>query len=143
MKLTINPIMIGLSMPKKQPAVQTLFLVAPTEQTGTNYIDLSQCASIVNRRLYRQGLNWVVSGMKLITEGVTGSVIISKINETWITNNAWNKSFKLWHEMNKQVLESNPGMKPKFYDFKVGMDATHDFATNLLPWGMTAQATAG
>jgi hypothetical protein len=42
----------------------TLPTVAPGT-TGTHYVDLSQIASIVNRRFYRQGINWALSGIKI------------------------------------------------------------------------------
>ena len=51
-------------MSKIQPAEMTLNFVTDTVDAGTVgnfYIDLSQCASIVNRRFYRQGINWAVS----------------------------------------------------------------------------------
>lgn len=148
MKLIINPMMIGLVMPKMQPAVQTLCFTlganAPGAAFGEDYIDLSQCASIVNRRFYRQGLHWSVGSIKIMTFGNTGAILISKLNENWVTMNAWNKGFKLWNQMNKQVLENNQSLKPKFYDFKVGMDTGHDFANNKLPIGANAAlATSG
>lgn len=131
--------MIGLVMPKMQPAVQTLLFVTTPEATGTNIIDLSQSVSIANRRGYRQGLHWSVASIKIIS-GTSGSIQVHKINENWITTSAWNKSFKLWDAMNKQVLDKNPGMKPKFYDFKVGFDSNHNFAQNLLPLGADLNA---
>ena len=44
---------------KLEPAVQTLAFTVPS---GTQTVDISQAASLVNRRFYRQGINWVVSG---------------------------------------------------------------------------------
>ena len=45
-----------------EPAVQNITVtIAP----GRNYIDLSQIASLVNRRFYRQGINWAVAGFKV------------------------------------------------------------------------------
>lgn len=136
--------MIGLAMPKRQPAVQTLLFGPGTPtNTGVNYIDLSQAVSIANRRAYRQGLHWSVASMKIITF-YEGSINISKVNETWVTSNAWEKAFRLWDKMNKQVLDTDSGLKPKFYDFKVGFDKDHNFANNLLPLGPNfAPATAG
>ena len=65
---------------KIQPAPLNLsFTVAGG--TATNWIDLSQCASIVGRRFVRQGLNWAVAGFTVTVTGTTtspGSVTISK-----------------------------------------------------------------
>lgn len=124
-------------MPKLQPAVKTLFFVTPVTPANTPtdyYIDLSQCASLANRRGMRQGLNWAVGSIKIIGT-VNGSVSIKKLNETWVTSGAWEKSFRMWNQMNKQVLDTNPSMKPAYYDYKVGFDSDHNFANNLLPSG--------
>ncbi len=51
---------------KIQPSVRTLTF--PIGNIGTNtsrYIDLSQASSLVNRRFYRQGINWAVAGFTL------------------------------------------------------------------------------
>lgn len=55
-------------MKKIQPSVQTLtFAYSVTDSSSQNeYIDLSQVASLVNRRFYRQGINWAVSGFKFL-----------------------------------------------------------------------------
>lgn len=131
-------------MPKLQPAVQTLTFTTTPSQQGDHIIDLSQCVSIANRRGYRQGLHWSVGSIKLITINTTGSVIVKKINETWVTSGAWEKSFRMWDKMNKQVLDNNPSMKPAYYDYKVGFDSNHNFANNLIPIGSDSQpAIAG
>lgn len=141
--------MIGLVMPKIQPAVQTLIFTLGEEGQGANpigddYIDLSQAVSIANRRAYRQGLHWSIGSIKIMTFGNTGALLTQKINETWVTSNAWEKAFRLWHKMNRQVLDVNPGLKPKYYDFKVGFDADHNFSNNKLPIGANLNvATAG
>ena len=101
---------------KIQPAVETLsFYLQPVpvgtaSGTGeiapgqvTYYCDLSQVASLANRRFYRQGLNWAVAGMRfnstnVINVGGTtlvqqdapeGSVVVQKLPNTWVMSNAW------------------------------------------------------
>ncbi len=119
---------------KIQPAVKTLQFIVPD---GSSYIDLSQCASIVNRRFYRQGLNWAVAGFTFFTAAdASGSIGVSKIPDTWVASNAWEKSFRTWTKMNNQALEETESVKPKFLDFKVFMDAGHHtagVAANLIP----------
>ena len=59
-----------------EPAVQTLTftgIVAPKGGGNLSHIDLSQVASLVNRRFYRQGINWAVAGFKFTATGGTGS----------------------------------------------------------------------
>ncbi len=70
-------------MKKIEPSVQTLLIPTPTVSAGTTdqfYVDLSQIASLVNRRFYRQGINWAVSAIKVLSQSrMEGSVIVSKI----------------------------------------------------------------
>jgi len=106
---------------KIQPAVKSLFF--GSVPVGTSYIDLSLAASIVNRRFYRQGLNWAVAGFTFhTTQGNAGRCFINKIPDTWISSNAWHKSFLMWQKMNDQILDDQPSVKPRYLDFKVNMD---------------------
>ncbi len=119
---------------KIQPAVKTLQFTVPA---GDHYIDISQCASLVNRRFYRQGLDWVVAGFSFFTSAAaSGNIGISKIPDTWVASNAWMKGFASWQKMNNEALEEVESVKPKFLDFKVFMDSLHHsngVAANLLP----------
>lgn len=123
---------------KIEPAVQTLVFSVPagTGQGTTSYIDLSQVASIVNRRFYRQGINWAVAGFKFV--GITSSGIISiqKLPNTWVMSNAWTKGFKAWQKMNREAMSEAESVRPKFLDFKIYADDDHHaagFGANLLP----------
>ncbi len=121
---------------KVQPAVKTLTFDLPSSPNLSNYyIDLSQCASIMNRRFYRQGLNWAVAGFTWYTVA-DGAMRINKIPDTWVASNAWEKGFRAWQKMNDEALEETESVKPKFLDFKVYMDEGHfdsGVANNLLP----------
>ncbi len=121
---------------KLQPAVKTMTFQLPSAPEATNfYIDLSQCASLLNRRFYRQGLNWAVAGFTWYTVA-DGSLRINKIPDTWVASNAWQKGFSAWQEMQDKALEDTESVKPKFNDFKVYMDSGHHTngsANNLIP----------
>ncbi|MDB4302558.1 hypothetical protein N9939_01900 [bacterium] len=129
---------------KIEPAARKMFFSVPFNDAANGriaYIDLSQCASIVNRRFYRQGLNWAVAGFKLHTAATTtGTVNLYKIQDTWSASNSWVKSKALWNQMNDLVLDDQPSIKPKFHDFKISMDTEHVgqisgvFWTNLIPY---------
>jgi len=103
----------------------------------TQYVDLSQVASLVNRRFYRQGINWAVSGIKVLNlTGYTGTVQVSKLPNTWVMSNAWEKGFRAWQRMNDEALEEAPSVRPRFLDFKVYADHQHAVngrAANMLP----------
>jgi len=109
---------------KLQPAVMNLSFTPMGN--GTNYIDLSRAASVVNRRFYRQGINWSVAGFTVTTAGNTapGSVTICKAPTTWVTYNAWVKGRAMWEKMKDQVLDGEPSIDGKYADFKINLDST-------------------
>ncbi len=123
-------------MTKIEPSVQTFqFSVTQENVNDINFIDLSQCASLLNRRFYRQGINWAVSSIKILTSA-TGAIGVNKLPNTWVMSNAWEKGFRAWQKMNNEALAESPSVKPKFLDFKIYMDETHHskgFDRNLLP----------
>ncbi len=104
---------------------------------ATSTIDLSQAASLMNRRFYRQGINWAVAGFKIISPaGATGSLSVAQLPNTWVISNAWEKSFRTWTRMNNEALAESESVRPKFLDYKIFADSTHHAAgsaANLLP----------
>jgi len=125
---------------KIQPSVRTLtFPIGQITSTTTRkYIDLSQCASLVNRRFYRQGINWAVAGFTLHTSAGAGSIQISKIPNTWVSGNGWMKSFSLWNkqQMDAIAASGSESAVAAFRDFKIHLDEQHvtnGFGQNLLP----------
>ena len=135
---------------KIEPAVQTLtFAGINTDpaSASANYIDLSQVASLVNRRFYRQGINWAVAGFKVLSDGVPVAITINKLPNTWVMSNAWEKGFRAWTKMNREALEESESVRPKFLDFKIYANAAHHqagFGANLMPMsGFGDVATPG
>ncbi len=135
-------------MKKIEPAVQTVFLQTPGVVPGTTgefTVDLSQISSLLNRRFYRQGINWAVAGIK-IHSTKRGVVFVKKLPNTWVLSNAWEKSFRAWQRMNKEALSEAESVRPRFLDFKVYADSVHHsagFGANLLPLSATVQFTPG
>lgn len=110
-------------MKKLEPAVQTLSF--SMVNNGTNYIDLSRAASAINRRFYRQGLNWAVQSIQFTLVGAgTGSITVSKIPNTWVSANAWKKSFSLWNKQQMEALADggSESAAARFRDFKIYLD---------------------
>ncbi len=139
-------------MSKIEPAEQTFWLsiTTPGSSTSTNYADLSQIASLLNRRFYRQGINWAVSGFETFSSTIAadqeGQITISKLPNTWVMSNAWEKGFRAWQKMNNEALAESESVRPKFLDFKVYADADHHqagFDANLLPIAFGGIATPG
>ncbi len=131
---------------KIEPAVMTLTFATPGSGSARSYIDLSQVASLVNRRFYRQGINWAVAGFKVSSQR-TGYVNIYKLPNTWVMSNAWEKSMRTWNKMNREALAETESVRPKFLDFKIYADRHHHtvgFGANLMPLSSTgAAATVG
>jgi hypothetical protein len=131
---------------KIQPAVQTLSFATGSPGAGNteiSYIDLSQVASLANRRFYRQGINWAVAGIKVLSLQ-PGAVNCFKLPNTWIMSNAWEKGFRVWQKMNDEAISESGSIRPKFLDFKVYADETHHAmgsASNLLPVAPFGSAT--
>lgn len=122
---------------KLEPSVQTMAFTVPN---GQNTVDLSQCASLVNRRFYRQGINWVVAGFRFFRSGTSPTpgtgITVSKLPNTWVLGNAWEKAFRHWQELNKRAIAAGESLPGRFTDFKVYMDTIHHQAGgigNLLP----------
>jgi len=137
---------------KIEPSAQTLtfqFSVPPGANEDFT-IDTSQCAALVNRRFYRQGLNWAIGGQKLIVQPTAGSntnglIICGKLPNTWVLSNSWEKSMRTWSKMNREALAETESVRPKFLDFKIYADAIHHtdgFGANLLPVALGTGAPA-
>lgn len=136
-------------MKKMDPAVMTITTNTTTVaagSTGTFYCDLSQMACLLNRRFYRQGINWAVSGIKILTApGFSGSLVVSKIPNTWVAFQAYKKAFDAWNRQQMESVEESGAESSvaAFRDFKIFADVEHvsqfktagdDLnATNLLP----------
>ena len=130
-------------MNKIEPAVQTMTftnLIIPGGAGASSdyYIDLSQCASLANRRFYRQGLNWAVAGMKFLSSsGASAIVQVQKLPNTWVLSNSWEKSMRAWLRMNNEAMSESESVRPRFMDFKIYADLEHHqagFAANLVPF---------
>lgn len=144
-------------MPRKRtrktyPCVKSIMV--PISQ-GDSYVDIAQILSIVNRRSYRQGMLYYVSKFEYIPSvGATAaiSIDVDTVPNSWMAENAWQKSYGLWQKMNNSHSHGSTNLsKPKFYDYKVFFDATHYTAgsvvgssANLIPvdGGGVAYATS-
>lgn len=117
------------------------FLLTGIEGQSYQTIDLSQCASLVNRRFYRQGLEWAVAGFSFASDdGATGTISIQKIQDTWCTDNAYTKAYHAWKKQQDEAVDDAGAESAvaRYRDFKIFMDFRHltnVFTDNLLPIG--------
>ncbi|AXH74415.1 MAG: hypothetical protein [Circoviridae sp.] len=124
-------------MPKNiEPAILTLnFEIG---DTNVSYIDLSQCASIVNRRFYRQGLNWAVAGFRFGFEGSGVNLRVATLPNAWTTSGSWEKTMRAWLKQQNDAIREMGGESAvaRYRDFKVHADSIHEglgFGSNKLP----------
>ena len=136
-------------MAKIEPAVKSLRFTLDPSIGVYQYIDLMQCASIVNRRAYRQGMNVAVGGFTVIGSGTgAGYITVNRLPETWVLSNAWEKAFRHWRKQQQEALEGSDSVKGRYNDFKVFFDQGHYDArsrpsgSNLLPRGTAGVAYA-
>jgi hypothetical protein len=129
----------GKGRKKIEPAALTMLFNTPTVSAGAFdefYIDLSQSASLLNRRFYRQGINWAVASIKVLSPITAGSLFVQKLPQSWVMSNAWMKGFKAWQRLNQEAMSESESVRPRFLDFKIYADAQHHFdgfGANLLP----------
>jgi len=125
-----------------EPAQMTLSFATPDTVGGAYTIDLSQAASLANRRFYRQGINWAVASIKVFSTS-TGAVSVGKLPTTWVMANAWKKGFESWMKRIRQALSESQSVAGRFLDFKIYADSIHHqagFGANLMPISLLGTA---
>lgn len=108
-----------------EPAQRILSYVLVPGGSGqvTVDIDIAKDLSAVNRRLYRQGMQYYVTGVSFlrVIPGVS-SLSSFTAGDTWMVHNAWKKGFALWRAQQREVLAVMPSISPKWADFKIELD---------------------
>ena len=140
------------SRTKIQPVPLKLNFLIPAG-TNTNFIDISQCVSVLSRKFLRQGLNGAIAGGRILmpnaSTGQAGNAVyLSTLQHSWSVSNSWHKTQALWLKQQNDALE-DAGMESisgKFRDFKIFADRSHVInteANNLLPVNLGPGTTAG
>jgi len=98
---------------------------------GSNYIDLAEGLSAVNRRAYRQGMEYAVGKIDYLFKSAIDQVASVSLKamtagNTWVVHNAWKKAQAHWlaQQRNARSLIGESG-KPSWEDFKVYLDDGH------------------
>lgn len=123
---------------KMTPAVRYLrYELTNSGTPGTetsHYIDLARDLSAVNRRLYRQGRDYHVKRVTIIssnTEGAGNRISLATIPDSWTARNAWERGFKTWTQMNTVATDQISGdISGTWADFKVFMTTDSRTAFN-------------
>ena len=120
-----------VTKPKKiQPVPLKLnYIMQPGTNTG--YIDLFRDASTLARKFLRQGQMAAIGNIRITmppaSTPVGSAVYVSAMQNTWITSNAWEKSFRMWDKQQREAIEDSGSQSAvaRFRDFKVFIDQGH------------------
>ena len=108
-------------------------LVYSVDADGSYDIDIARDLSAINRRLYRQGMQYYVASVRIATIPTpTASYVhlaCATAGDTWMVHNAWKKGYALWRDQQREILSVLPGVQGKWADFKIELD---DNSTTLL-----------
>ena len=123
------------------PAVLTLrYEVTNSGSAGTetsHFIDLAKDLSMVNRRLYRQGRDYHVKKITVVSSNTPNGgnrVSASVIPGGWVSRQAWKRGFNVWNLMDKNASENIAGdIRGTWSDFKVYMTNDMRGGTKLTP----------
>ncbi|MDA7788256.1 hypothetical protein N8951_00720, partial [bacterium] len=132
--------MAGKKM-SKTPAVRYLRYELTTSATPGNetshFIDLAKDLSVVNRRLYRQGRDYHVKKITIVSSNTPNGdnrVSVATAPDSWILKSAWKRAFDVFTRMNKEASENLAGnIQGTWADFKVYLSNDMRGATLALP----------
>lgn len=107
-----------------QPAQLTLtYAVTPSGGGVVADIDIAKDLSAVNRRLYRQGMQYAVASVKFSrTMPGLSFLACQTAGNTWMVHNAWKKGKALWDRQQREVAKAMPGIHGTWADFKIELD---------------------
>lgn len=120
-----------------QPAHRFMYfnLQATGASEDFHYIDISQCLSMLNRRLYRQGMTYHVANATIHDSNGDASVKLATLPQNWSTQKAWNVMYDAWRTQRARALSGTAaGAKKtgKWSDFKVWLSQDHVTDTDIL-----------
>lgn len=125
----------------KTPALRYLrYEMTMSGSPGTEvsaFIDLSRDLSRVNRRLYRQGRDYHVKKITIVSANTPNGgnrISFSTVHDTWVTRRAWKRGFETYKMMQKEATHQISGdVKGTWDDFKVYLSPDHRTGTKMNP----------
>lgn len=133
------------STKKSIPAVRYLrYELTNSSNAGTetsHFIDLARDLSRVNRRLLRQGRDYHVKRITVVSANTPNAgdpgtahnnrVSFSTMPNSWVTQMAWKRGFQLMKQMNARAMQGISGdISGKYADYKIYL--SHDMATGTI-----------
>ena len=102
---------------------------------GSSYIDIAEDLSKVNRRAYKQGMEYAVGKVTFGYQANPQAILNVQLNaytagDTWAVHNAWKKAFGHWMAQQRRTRQLiGETAKPTWEDFKVYLDDSHRAGT--------------
>lgn len=110
-----------------QPCERILEFQVPAGEYAV--IDTAWMLSQLNRRSYRQGMQYAYEKLEIyqVVPTTAGVLSVSRFPNTWVTVNAWVKAFHAWKNQQDDVLEETDywSTVSKYRDFKIQYNAGH------------------
>ena len=129
------------SAKKITPAVRYLrYELTNSGTPGTetsHFIDLARDISRVNRRLYRQGRDYHVKRITVVSSNTPNGdnrISVGTMGTGWVSQMAWKRGFHTWQKMNDEASGQLAGdISGTWSDFKVHLSQDGRAATKLNP----------
>lgn len=96
-----------------------------------DFVDIAQCASLMSRKLIRQGQQFVIQNIEFISDS-DNTINVYRLPAAWYAVNAWVKAYSLWQKQQHQALEESESRSAKWRDFKVTMSQGHSGLTKYV-----------
>ena len=96
------------------------------ELTGStvSYIDLARALSIVNRKMFRQGLYYYINSVE-VYDNEDAVVDLFTAPDNWVTRSAHRRGKAIFDEMNEEAIKAAGNLYGKYHDFKVYLNKEH------------------
>lgn len=95
---------------------------------GVSWLDSAQILSIMNRKLYRQGMQYAIADVEIINGSDTSSsVYVNRMCNNWVTANSWTKGYYHWKAQQDEAMREagNSSTIGTYRDFKIFMNVEH------------------
>ncbi len=110
---------------KIPPCELTIFTTLPV---GTSVADIGSLASQINRKTFRQGMQYMIEKIEFYTSSDDPVTIsVGRLPNHWPCINAWVKTFSYWRQQQDEQLDE-AGLESQVAahrDFKIYIDSDH------------------
>lgn len=107
------------------------------ESNKVTLVDSAALLSEVNRRSYRQGMEYAYDSLEMFQNesGAEAVLSIYRLPQTWVTTNAWVKTFHAWKDQRDSAMAESESwsVEAKYADFKIYYNKAH--ASGVTPGG--------